>query len=102
MRKKELPKKRVRQLIDLACEKGIITEEERKTIHYSEELRWDAIQVDEFSEEEFVNATEAKRTMNNLKDHSYDSTLTKEGKSTAATSSGPGEPSPGMSAKGKS
>ena len=63
VRKKVLPKKRVRDLIDLALEKNVITDEEQKTIKLSEELRWDTIQVDEFTEDEFVNATKVKAAL---------------------------------------
>ncbi|MCB0356760.1 MAG: acyl-CoA dehydrogenase, partial [Bdellovibrionales bacterium] len=63
IRKKVLPKKRSRDLINLALEKGVITAEEQKTLLLSEDLRWDTIQVDEFTEDEFVNATQVRATL---------------------------------------
>ena len=50
---KKLPKKRVRFLIDMALEKNIISEKEHSNLKKSEKDRWDAIQVDSFSEEEY-------------------------------------------------
>ena len=60
VRKKILPKKRTKELLDLAVEKGIITAEEKMVLALSEELRWDAIQVDDFNEDEYVNATKVR------------------------------------------
>ncbi len=52
---KTLPKKRVKDLVDLAVEKGVITASEKETIAESIKWRWDTIQVDDFSAEEFVS-----------------------------------------------
>jgi acyl-CoA dehydrogenase len=67
IKKKELPKKRVAEVLDLALEKGIITQEEHKVVKASEDLRWDTIQVDEFTEDEFVNGTQARSNLDNQK-----------------------------------
>lgn len=40
-------------LIDEALAKGVITAEEKATLQKAEEVRWDAIQVDDFSEAEY-------------------------------------------------
>ena len=53
VRKKELPKIKGPQLIKEALDKGVINEEEFQLVQKAEELRWDAIQVDDFSEEEY-------------------------------------------------
>ena len=37
-----------------------ITEEEKKTLVLAEELRWDAIQVDYFSQDEYINRSQQK------------------------------------------
>ncbi|MCB0412187.1 MAG: DUF1974 domain-containing protein, partial [Bdellovibrionales bacterium] len=50
---KSLPKKKVSKLIDLALEKSVITTDEHKLIKEAEALRYDAIQVDEFTEEQY-------------------------------------------------
>ncbi|MCB0389842.1 MAG: acyl-CoA dehydrogenase [Bdellovibrionales bacterium] len=63
VRSKILPKKRSKDLIELALEKGVITAEEHKIIKLSEELRWDTIQVDEFTEDEFINATRVRAAL---------------------------------------
>lgn len=65
IRKKILPKKRSRDLLEIALEKGVITVEEQKILQLSEELRWDAIQVDVFTEDEFVNATQVRAKLIN-------------------------------------
>ena len=57
VRKKELPKQPMSKLIELALEKSIITAEEKAKIAEAEEIRYDAIQVDDFSEAEFVSRT---------------------------------------------
>jgi acyl-CoA dehydrogenase len=54
IRKKELPKKKVKDVIDEALKKSIITQEEFKALQESAQLRWEAIQVDDFSEEEYL------------------------------------------------
>ena len=53
VRKKILPKKRVKFLVDDAVAKNVITAEEAEEIKRSQALRLDAIQVDDFTEEEF-------------------------------------------------
>lgn len=55
IRTKALPKKRVAALIDEALEKGIITAEEKAVISKAEELRWDAIQVDDFTQADYLS-----------------------------------------------
>ncbi len=57
MKKKELPKAPVTELIDIAYKKEIITQEEAKLARKAEEARNDAIQVDEFTLEEYMNET---------------------------------------------
>lgn len=54
IKKRDLPKKRIAEVLDLAKEKGVISEDEYKIVKETESLRWDAIQVDEFTEEEFI------------------------------------------------
>lgn len=54
IKSKVLPKKRVRDLLDLALEKGVITQHEQELLAQAEALRYDAIQVDEFTEEEYA------------------------------------------------
>ncbi|MCB0377795.1 MAG: acyl-CoA dehydrogenase [Bdellovibrionales bacterium] len=54
-KQKVLPRGRVSALIDLALEKAVITPEEHQTIKKSEEMRLDAIQVDDFSQEEYLH-----------------------------------------------
>ena len=51
---KKLPKKRVRFLVDEALTQGIITKEESDTLSKAVEMRLDAIQVDDFSQEEYL------------------------------------------------
>lgn len=53
VRKKNLPKGRPDELIDAAVEKQIITEMEAKIMREAEEARLDAVQVDEFTLEEY-------------------------------------------------
>ncbi len=54
IRKKQLPKaKRVIFVVEEALEKNIISHEEAEMIKESADLRWDAIQVDDFSEDEY-------------------------------------------------
>ena len=57
IRTRDLPKKRIMDLIDLAVEKNIISEDEKQLLVTAEEYRLDAIQVDDFSEEEFVSTS---------------------------------------------
>lgn len=52
---KTLPKKRVAALVDLAVEKNVITSDEKDLIAKSIAARWDAIQVDDFADEDFKN-----------------------------------------------
>ena len=53
MKKKVLPKIKGPQLVQEALDKGVINQEEFELVQKAEELRWDAIQVDDFSEEEY-------------------------------------------------
>ena len=57
MKKRELPKTSVPNLIEPALEKGIITKEEAERVTKAEKARNDAIQVDEFTQEEYVHQT---------------------------------------------
>lgn len=50
---KKLPKKRVASLVDLAVEKNVITSAEKDLIVKSIAARWDAIQVDDFADEDY-------------------------------------------------
>ncbi len=54
---KQLPRKKTPLLIDEAKEKNIITAEEYGLIKESDVVRFDAIQVDDFSEEEYHSTT---------------------------------------------
>ncbi|HET6528587.1 MAG TPA: acyl-CoA dehydrogenase, partial [Balneolaceae bacterium] len=56
-KKKELPKIQTRFVIDMALEKGIISEQEAGQLHEAEEARVDVVQVDEFTLEEYQNET---------------------------------------------
>ena len=51
---KTLPKKRVNQLVDEAFEKRVITREEWEIFKKTAEARMEAIQVDAFSQKEFL------------------------------------------------
>ena len=55
IRKKELPKKKVRFVIDEALSKNIISQKEYDELKESAELRLDAIHVDCFTQEEYLN-----------------------------------------------
>ena len=55
IRKKQLPKAKVRFVIDEALSKGIISQTEYDELKESAELRLDAIQVDSFTQEEYLN-----------------------------------------------
>ena len=53
IRKKELPKIKGAGILPVALEKGVITQDEFDQVKKAEELRNDAIQVDDFGPEEF-------------------------------------------------
>jgi acyl-CoA dehydrogenase len=53
VRRRELPKMRGQKLIAEALAKGVISSTEADLLQKAEELRWDAIQVDDFSQEEY-------------------------------------------------
>ena len=55
IRKKQLPKNKIRFVIDEALKKHIISQKEYNELKQSSELRLDAIQVDSFSQEEYLN-----------------------------------------------
>lgn len=57
VKKRELPKGKVMDMIDPAVEKNIITKEEAEKVRKAEIARNDAIQVDDFSQEEFMAET---------------------------------------------
>ncbi len=53
-RSKILPKKRVMHIMDLALEKSVITKEEYDLIKKAEQMRNDAIQVDSFTQDDYL------------------------------------------------
>ena len=53
-RSRILPKKRVMHIMDMALEKSVITKEEYELIKKAEEMRNDAIQVDSFTQEDYL------------------------------------------------
>ncbi len=63
---KQLPKKRVSQLLDQALAQSIITQNEYDLIKKAEAARYDAIQVDDFSPEEYFRADRKKAPENNM------------------------------------
>jgi len=54
VRAKTLPKKRLRFLVDEALEKNVITKEEFEVLSMAVTMRLDAVQVDDFSQEEYL------------------------------------------------
>jgi acyl-CoA dehydrogenase len=60
VRKKLLPKKKAANLIELAYEKGIINDEDKRVLVESAAAIWDAIQVDDFTQEEYLNRSPKK------------------------------------------
>lgn len=60
VRKKILPKKKAGNLVALAFEKGVIDAEEKRTLEESVQAVWDAIQVDDFTQEEYLNRSLTK------------------------------------------
>lgn len=59
IRAKQLPKAKIRFVMDEALEKKIITAKEHKALKESVELRLDAIAVDSFTQEEYLNPHKA-------------------------------------------
>ena len=57
MKKRELPKKPVLDVLDEAVQKNIISAEQANLIKKAEEAREDAIQVDDFTQEEYLAQT---------------------------------------------
>lgn len=57
IKKKDLPKKGILHILDEAVEKQILSKEEADYVRKAEEARNDAIQVDDFSQEEYVHET---------------------------------------------
>lgn len=57
VRKKKLEKKKIVLLLDDALEKKIITREEYEILVASEKARWEAVQVDDFSDEEYYSSS---------------------------------------------
>lgn len=55
VRAKQLPKKRVKDLVDEAVSKSVISQEEKNLLAKAIAARWDAIQVDDFADEDFKN-----------------------------------------------
>lgn len=52
---KTLPKKNIKSLLDEAVSKNVITAAEKAVIAEAEALRWDAIQVDDFTQEQYLS-----------------------------------------------
>lgn len=52
---KTLPKKNIKSLLDEAVQKNVITVAEKEVLAEAEALRWDAIQVDDFSQEQYLS-----------------------------------------------
>jgi acyl-CoA dehydrogenase len=59
---KELPKEPYLEIADLAVEKGVLTKEEAELVKKTEIARNDAIQVDEFNLDEYLNETPTRPT----------------------------------------
>lgn len=57
---RELPKEPYLDIADLAVEKGVLTKEEGEHVKKTERARNDAIQVDEFTLDEYMNETPMK------------------------------------------
>ncbi len=55
IKEKRLPKKKITSVLELAVKEGVITSEERETLVLCEEMRYDTIQVDEFTLDEYLN-----------------------------------------------
>ncbi len=68
MKKKELPKDSFLNLLVPAVEKSIITKEEADAVQNAEAVRNDAIQVDEFTLEEYISETPIFPAGKDLKD----------------------------------
>lgn len=63
IRAKTLPKKNIKSLLDEAVSKNVITAQEKTVIAEAEALRWDAIQVDDFTQEQYLaRSTKAELT----------------------------------------
>ncbi|MGE3973613.1 MAG: acyl-CoA dehydrogenase [Bdellovibrionales bacterium] len=63
VKKQILPKKKIADLITMALEKGIINKEEQNDLINAEALRYQAIQVDDFSDEEFLGSKSTMTTV---------------------------------------
>jgi acyl-CoA dehydrogenase len=57
---KILPKKKAGNLVELAYEKGVINDEDKKVLIESVQAVWDAIQVDDFTQDEYLHRTPKK------------------------------------------
>lgn len=55
VKEKQIPKLKGAAAAKAAQEKGIITQDEMNELTKADQLRWEAIQVDDFTEEEYVN-----------------------------------------------
>ncbi len=55
VRTRQLERKPLDENLKIAVSKGIISEVERDLVQLSEKLRWECVQVDDYSEEEFRN-----------------------------------------------
>lgn len=73
MKKRELPKDSFVNLLKPALEKNIITKEEAEMVEKAEAARTDAIQVDEFTLDEYMNATPKSPDGEGLKTKQVDS-----------------------------
>jgi acyl-CoA dehydrogenase len=73
MKKRELPKDSFLNLLKPALEKNIITKAEAEMVEKAEAARTDAIQVDEFTLEEYMNVTPKSPDGEGLKTKEVDS-----------------------------
>jgi acyl-CoA dehydrogenase len=60
VKSKKIPKQKGRALYESALQNGVINKVEFETLHRAEELRWAAIQVDDFSEAEYREGVKVK------------------------------------------
>jgi acyl-CoA dehydrogenase len=63
VKKQVLPKKKIGDLINIALEKGIINRDEQNDLINAEALRYQAIQVDDFSDEEYLTSKSTMTTV---------------------------------------
>ncbi len=61
LRKGLLSKENAHKLAEQACEKGFITSAELRDLKLAEQARWEAIQVDDFSQSEYLGSASGPR-----------------------------------------